>query len=363
MSDPAAMASDVPAPGFSLSLEQWVALNDEIGALVRSGLPLEQGLMGASGDLSGRLRSVTRALADRLERGDTLGEALAAEAAALPPVYRAVVTAGARSGRLDTALQGLADTVRQQIEMRRSLGLALIYPMIVIALAYTMFVGFITLLLPRFLETFAAFRLPSSRVLNVLARFGETAWLWWPVGPILLLLLLVAWVWSGRARAYPHGGLSLLRWVPWMRSMARESSTAAFADLAALLLEHQVPLAEAVELASLSSGDARLIQASESLAAGARRGEAELGSSAGGFPPLLRWLISYGQRQGMLAPSLRQAADSYRRRALMHSQVIRTFLPILLTVIIGGSAVVFYALTLFLPFSTLMSRLSDSMNY
>ena len=45
-----------------------IALNDEIAALVRAGVPLEQGLGHLGGDLPGRLGTFTTALADRMGR-------------------------------------------------------------------------------------------------------------------------------------------------------------------------------------------------------------------------------------------------------------------------------------------------------
>src|SRR5690554_816023 len=84
--------------GGDLALDELAALNDEIVALVRAGLPLEVGLAGAGGDLGGRLGRVSAALAERLQQGEDLASALAAEGDAIPPLYQAVVAAGLRSG-------------------------------------------------------------------------------------------------------------------------------------------------------------------------------------------------------------------------------------------------------------------------
>ena len=92
----------------AITVEQLFALNEEIRALVRAGVPLERGLLTAARGLRGRLGRITEALADRLNRGESLIEALENEKQVLPPLYRAVVEAGARSGQLPVALEGLA---------------------------------------------------------------------------------------------------------------------------------------------------------------------------------------------------------------------------------------------------------------
>jgi type II secretory pathway component PulF len=69
-----------------ISIDELAALNDEIGALVRAGVPLDRGLLGAGGELPGRLRRITSALGQRLSRGESLPEALEAEKQAIPPL-------------------------------------------------------------------------------------------------------------------------------------------------------------------------------------------------------------------------------------------------------------------------------------
>lgn len=342
-------------PG-DLSLEQWLALNDEIAALVRAGLPLEKGLASAGRDLHGRTGGVALDMAARLESGASLDEAIAAEGARLPPVYGAVVRAGARSGRLGAALEGLADTAREQLELRRALSLALIYPLLVLSLAYLLFVGFVVWVLPRFEAIFVDFRIAPPPVMVLLGRSGDWVARFWLIGPVVLVAFLLLWAWSGRAGAFPGGGLRLLSWAPWTRSMARYSAAAGFADLTALLIEHDVPLAEAVELAGRSCGDRALERAALDLSGTLRAGGAI--AAPAGFPPLLSWLIGHGNRQGRLAPALRHAAESYRRRGHHQATLVRTLLPIALTIVIGGTAVTIYVLTLFVPFLTLLSRLS-----
>ena len=45
-----------------ISIDELAALNDEIAALVRTGVPLDRGLLGAGTELAGGLRRITTAL-------------------------------------------------------------------------------------------------------------------------------------------------------------------------------------------------------------------------------------------------------------------------------------------------------------
>ena len=361
------VANRTPGPpgGGAITLDQLIALNEEIAALARAGLPLERNLGAIGGDLPGRLGAITRALGERMARGEGLADALEAEGAGLPPAYRAAVEAGLRAGRLPVALEGLASFARDYAELRRAVGLALMYPLTVLALAYGLFVAFAAGVAPRFLGAFESFRLARGlRPLAALARLGETAAYWGPALPAALLLGLgVAWARSGGATGLGSGrGRGLMRWVPWMGGMVGSTRAAGFAGLLALLVEHRVPLPEGIELAAAASGDPAMGREGRALAEALRRGDAladGLGvGGAGAFPPLLRWLMVTGERQGRLAEALRHAAETYRRRALARAEAIRTVLPTVLMLAIGATATLVYALTLFVPLSTLLNDLS-----
>jgi general secretion pathway protein F len=104
------MAEDELGPSRSgtITIDQLLALNAEIAALTRAGVPLERGLLIASRELRGRLGKIAGTLGRRLSRGEGLVEALEGEGRSIPPLYRAVVEAGARSGQLPVALEGMA---------------------------------------------------------------------------------------------------------------------------------------------------------------------------------------------------------------------------------------------------------------
>jgi type II secretory pathway component PulF len=133
--------------------------------------------------------------------------------------------------------------------------------------------------------------------------------------------------------------------------------------LLALLVEHQTPLSEAVVLSAEASGDPRLTLAAKQLAAEIGSGianpsGAEEPRGLAEIPPLLRWLIATGGNQASFAAALRDAADTYRRRAIRRADWLRLYLPMLLTLGIGGTVVLLYALSLFVPWTSMLFELT-----
>ena len=119
-----------------MTIDGLLALNDEIAALVRAGVPLEQGLADLGADMPGRLGKAAVALAERTARGESLDQALADQAVAISPTYRAVVQAGVRAGRLPAALEAIAASAHRTAETQRAAVVAVSYPLLVFAVVW-----------------------------------------------------------------------------------------------------------------------------------------------------------------------------------------------------------------------------------
>ena len=348
--------------GRRVTVGELVALSDEIAALARAGSPLEAGLGRTGAETPGRVGAVASSLAARMERGESLVEALEAEGPSIPPLYRAVVEAGSRTGDLPTALAGVSRYLKGFVEAREAVGLALWYPIIVATLAYALLLGLAVAFAPRLVTAFEALGLPRDRSLALIERLGSTAWLWWPVWPIALAVLAFAWVCSGRAARLDGRAWSFLKLFPWMRPLIRDYRSAGFAELLALLLEHGVPYPRAVTIAAESTGDARLVAEARAVAAELERGRSPEQAVASGafraFAPMLRWVLAYGRTEGSVIQALRNLAPMYRSRADLGADKLRVLLPSLVVVVVGASATFLYAITLFLPLSGLLNELA-----
>jgi type II secretory pathway component PulF len=338
--------------GRPLSVEDVVVLNDEIRAMVRAGIPLDLGLRGTGGRSQGALREVCDSLGRHLEMGASLDESLQAEQHRLPPAYRAVIAAGLRTGRIDEVLASLSALAESTVSLRRQVRLSLIYPTIILILAYGLFVTFVMYLVPQLQRTYEIFELRDSIWVSVLLWLHRTVIVWGIAVPAVALGLLMLW-WIVR-RLLPGPGEDLLpgRWIPGGRDLA----LARFSQMLALLVEHEVPLPEGCRLAGEASGDALLQEESHRVAAAIETGRplSEAIGAARQIPAFLRWLIVVGDRQGTLAASLRQGAAVHQQRALTKLDWFQRVVPPVIVLGCCGSIVLLYALTLFLPLTEML---------
>src|SRR5688572_1312738 len=111
-----------------------------MAALVRAGTPLERGLVEFGEEMPGRLGRISTRLGERMQGGEALPQILADQSLGLPPVWTSMVSAGIRSGRLGSVLESLAATGRRIAENRRIVAMAMIYPIVLLVVAYLVLV-------------------------------------------------------------------------------------------------------------------------------------------------------------------------------------------------------------------------------
>jgi len=352
------MANATPSPG-AITLDELIALNEEIVALARAGVPIEHGLAELGGDMPGRLGRFAKTIAQRTGAGESLAEVVREHARELPPVYLAVIEVGLRTGRLPAALETLAAAIRRVSETRRCVTAAFLYPLSVVALAWLFFAFFAHRLAGSLKTGFDLMEVPGGGFFGALAGLGKSAFWWGPAVPLILAILAIVW-WYQATRATiaePRWAGQLFGWLPWLGSTLRLSRAATFADVLALLVENRVPLDEGIVMAADTCGDRKLTLAAGRVAAGLRRGET-IQEKFPAFPPLLSWMIGAGGRSEALLPALKHAAKTYRRRAEYQAKMARVFLPVLAMLLIAGGIVLLYTLILFLPYASMLRALS-----
>jgi type II secretory pathway component PulF len=125
----------------------------------------------------------------------------------------------------------------------------------------------------------------------------------------------------------------------------------------AVLLQNDVPLAEAVALASGAIGSARLATAGQALSERLARGHVA-GPVPPGFPPVVATMLLAGHSQPRLVRSLLRTAEVYREEASRRSQWLALYVPVVLVIGICGGVVLLYALLALGPWLMILRGIS-----
>jgi type II secretory pathway component PulF len=345
--------------GGGLRGDDALELSAQLSGLARAGLPLAPGLAALAEELPrGRLRRAMVDLARGLEAGRPVGEALEDQGRRIPPHLRGLVAAGLRSGRLGEVLGEFSQYATTGVELRRRLRLNLAYPAfsLLITLAVFSFVGIAVV--PQFEAIFRDFGIPLPGVtILVIGLARGTAGIWQTL--LVVAGLLVAGV-LGAYLFLPTATLrGLAARVPILGGVWRWTSLAEFCHWLALLLEHRLPMPEALRLAGEGVQDSGLQSAAQLMAADVEEGKtlAQAMSGCRPFPPRLPRLIHWGEKRGSLPEVLHMAGEMFAARASTQSSFAAAALSVacFVVIIIGVNLII---LGLMLPMISLISRLS-----
>jgi len=345
-----------------MQAEDLIALNEEIAAMARAGLPLDQGLAALAQELDrGQLRQVTAQLATDLRAGRTLPEALQRQGSRVPPFYAGLVEAAIRSGRVAEVLATLTVYARTIAGLRATVVDAALYPAVVLVFAVAILGVVLGFLVPMFGDIFRDFgmRLPvvTEIILAVCGRPRQ--FLFAPVLAILGVLVLLKAALGGTEQGRRWWTRAIYA-LPIVGTLIRTARLAAFTDLLAILVDYGLPLPRAFQLAGEASSD-------PFLAVGAREAQKDL---EGGLPlgPVLRnrlvvaqliaWMTTLGEQRGELGKTLHQVAELYRRQVERRAVLVRTVLPPFLIIGTAGVLVCLFVFALILPMIRLLEGLS-----
>ncbi|MEZ5940426.1 MAG: type II secretion system F family protein [Planctomycetaceae bacterium] len=343
-----------PSAMQPLNASEVVALCQELRDVIRAGVPLHSGIASA-GVFSPRVATALEQLATRVEQGADLADAIEEQSLLIPPVLRGIVVAGLRSGRIDELLDDLSSTTLELNRLRGLLLRGLIYPLFVVLLSAVLANTVLPVLL-NWLE--AAFEsIPDAGWAHFVL---QNAWLLRNLGWIVLGGVLGLWILGGitsRLRGEQLTGWSVFAIIPPLQRVVEDSRLARVVNLLSLLVKYEVPLPEALQLASATTDDNRLARELAELASHIASGGDISDQKCKRIPRFLQWMFSVGHRDSRLPETLAEAASYYRQRAAYSAELVARIAPGAVLVVLGGGFTLLYALIIYGPLTDLWTKL------
>jgi type IV pilus assembly protein PilC len=294
--------------------DEVMHLSRQLGAFVGAGLPLIEAVHTLGDEAKNTtLRKMMADVEDGLRRGERLSDCLDRHPRIFPEFYRGILRSAELTGQLDVVLEQLAKYLERDIEARRKIKAAMIYPAIIAVMSLITVVVLAAFVLPRFKVFFANMNaeLPlATRSLLAVTDF-VAQWWWALLGGGLVLALL----WSAVVRTQPGRYVRdrILLGLPMLGDVVRFSLVERFCRILSSMAGAGVALPEALRVAS---GTLRNLVFMRSLA---HVGEAMLEgeglarplSRTGLFPPTASRMIRVGEETGTLEAQLAVTARYY----------------------------------------------------
>lgn len=289
-------------------------LSRQLGAFISAGLPLMDAVrtLGAEAPNSS-VRRMMAQVEEGLRGGDKLSDCFDRHPRIFPEFYRGILRSAELSGRLDTVLEQLARYLERDLEARRRLRSAMIYPTIIMIMSVVTVVVLSTFVLPRFKTFFislnAQLPLPTRMLLAVTDFLGN--WWWALLGGLAALVLLVFA--ALRTEGGRHLRDRLVLRVPAVGSTIRFAMVERFCRILASMVGAGVSLPEALRVATDSLRNrvfmTALGQVREAMLEG--QGLAVPLASTGLFPNTAALMMRVGEDTGTLDTQLEVTAGYY----------------------------------------------------
>jgi general secretion pathway protein F len=342
----------------SADLARYLAISDQLVALVKAGIPVHLGLPSRLPGAVAACERIGAAVARRASAGASIPEAL--QDRDVPASYRAVVQCALAGGDLAQALTGASRMAEAEDEARHAVRASLRYPLVICGLAYLGIILFSLFLVPVLDSMYQSMAIQTGWGLAVANALRTALPFWVAIPPLLLLWVVVMLRWSaGRSTASGNSG-RMLALLPGMSQIASLQRWARFAETLAGYLDADVSWPQALRSSSSAWESEIDRQGTLALAESIERGETPREDSpfAAGLPPLLRWAIWHGDHAVGRSRALHMAAGLYRHAAERRIQRLRVVAPIVTCLVIGGGVTLLYALVVFVPVTQMIQGLA-----
>jgi len=327
-----------------VAARRFLIFNQELAALLRSGLPLLQAL-----DLmlermeDDAFRPLLGEIRDRVKSGADLSDAFAAYGDVFPRLYAPTLKAGERSGELEAVVRRFIRYQRLMLDARRRAVSALVYPAVLVGLSIAMILVLTFFVVPKFSAFFEGMddELPLiTRIVLGVAGFTSRQvvlvpnWVWIVVAAVAGALALRAW--SRTARGAEALDRAKLR-APLVGGVLHRFSLSEFCRALGTLITGGMPLVPALEIASVAVGNASIRAALAPRIQMVREGKPfhAMLDDSGVFPAMAIDMIKVGEATGSLDEMLANVSDLFDEQAETRLQRILTLVEPVMLVFMG----------------------------
>lgn len=334
-----------------VSFGQVVTLTRQLATMVSAGLVLSEAIdiLQEQQD-SKRLKEVLEAVSRDIKGGLPLAMALSRHSDIFSPLYCNLVKAGETSGKLDTVLIKMADSLEKEREFRSKIKGAMIYPVVVITMMLVVITIMMVFVIPKLTALYKESTLELPLPTKILITTSDfTVHFWWLIIAVVVGLVfgLKRWIKT------PEGKLVFDRLalkVPIIGKIITNVTLTNFNRTFSLLTSAGIPLLESISIVQDLTQNSVFRQALKDSYSGVERGltfSAQL-QALPIFPKIVSQMVKVGEETGKVDEIFAKLADYFEAES---DQLVKNLTvaiePIVLVVL--GVGVAFLVISIILP--------------
>ena len=336
-----------PAKEPSMNKTEVLLFTSELADLIEAGMTLGQalGALSSQGAEDSGQRAVCADLRERIERGENFSDACRHHGKTFEPIYFNMIRAAEASGAMVDVLRRLTDHYERYEDMRGKIKSAMSYPVIVLVFGVAAVVGALVWIIPKFQKVFAALgaTLPlPTRILIGMSDFViDYGW-------ILLACIIAGTLWFRKWKNTPSGRLKIDGWklrAPLIKGIVACGAYSSLAYTLKTLLQNGVNVLQALKISEETCGNAVIAQALATARKRVTDGTTISGplASSGAFPRMMTDMLGVGEQAGDMTGSLEHIGKRYRkdmdRNIAAFTNALEPIMIVLIAAVIGFVAV------------------------
>lgn len=340
--------------------DEIVIFARQLATMVGAGLPVLQGLQTLKEQVGNpTLSKVIGDVAFGIEGGASFSEAISIHPKVFSVLFVNMARAGEASGQLSEILGRVASYLEESSALRHKVKSALMYPLIVSIMAFSITLVLLLKVIPVFKGIYADFGGQLPLMTTVLIRISEilNRWLWFFAAAAVGLVFAIRFAVKTKQGRYLLDRIKFR--LPVFGTLVLKVCLSRFSKTFSTLIKSGVPILSAMEIVSTTAGNTVIERAVKKSAEKIKQGEsiADPLMESGVFPPMVIKMIAVGEKTGQLDLMLEKIGEFYDEQVKSAvaglTSLIEPLLIAFLGLVVGGIVI-----SMFMPIFKLSTIIS-----
>jgi type IV pilus assembly protein PilC len=345
---------------YAIKTDEIINFNRDLHTLLNAGIGIYPSLtMLYERTTKKSMKSLIQDILQSVESGSSFSEACEKHPKIFSPFYVRMTKVGEEIGNLEQMLDQISVQMTKDMEVKRKIKGAMMYPSMVLVMAILAVIGMLTFLIPAMKGLFNNIGGKLPPLTNAMIKMSDfVKGDWWE----LLLgafVIIGAFVWYGKT---PRGKIArdtFILKIPILKDVNIKGTMARTTRNMALLLGGGISITDALDLIIQTSDNHVYKKAFMQLRSDVNDGLllSQAMKNQDIFPTLISQVVGVGELTGKLEPNLEAIADFYETETDRAVARATQMLTPLMTILIGGLVLVI-ALSMYQPMYSIAGQLN-----
>ncbi|HOK35358.1 MAG TPA: type II secretion system F family protein [Candidatus Pacearchaeota archaeon] len=322
-----------------ISSREVIDFSRQLSIMISGGVTLLESLRSIGQQIeNSAFKEVILRISQDVEGGMLFSGALTRWPNIFNKFYISIIKVGESSGELSNSLNYIADYLEREYDFNSKVKGAMIYPALVVVLAFGIILMMNFFLIPTMSQTLISMgkELPIlTKIVIAIADFFQ-AW-WWFLFLILIILGYSIYEYIKTPNGKRNFDNLCLR-IPGLGSFLKKIYISNFSESLSTLIGGGVSLLDSLDLVKETVGNVIYQEAISDFIEGVKKGEllsSTLIKHPDLFPPMAQQMIMVGERTGSLGDSLKTVANFYKKETDRGLDNLLSLLEPILMVFLG----------------------------